>query len=200
MLTRLLIAGRALVNGPRDQTPLDPGAVRCILTSEVTRLGDVLTTIPALRHLRSAFPDARIVCVTDRRFVSLLKACNIDVEVLGVSATDTIAGLSSAIRTARRYKPDLALSLSPAKRNAAITLASGAPAVAGYFRPLKQAAQHLFRSDVEAQGFALPHSSAYESEHLENRALHVVGALTGYPEAPGPENLPVSGSPATGPR
>ena len=77
MLTRLFIAGRAIANGTRSQIPLDLRTVRCVLTSELTRLGDVLTTIPALRHLRSILPHARIVSIVDERFVALLQACDV---------------------------------------------------------------------------------------------------------------------------
>ncbi len=181
IVPRLLIAGRALRNHTRNQEPLDPHAVRSILTCEVTRLGDVLTTIPALRHLRSMFPHARILSVVDERYATLLDACETGVDFAGVSGSDTIAGLLSSVRTARRFASDLALSLTPAKRNVAITLASGAPKVAGYLHPLERQAQHLHEFPVEAQGFALAQNAAYGSEHIEQRALHVAEALLGQP-------------------
>jgi len=181
MATRLLIAGRELFNRSRNQTPLDPGAIKCIVTCEVTRLGDVLSTIPALRHLRALFPQARILSVVDTRYESLLEACEVGVESVGVSGSETIAGLLSSVRRTRRFSPDLALSFSPARRNVAITLGSGASKVAGYLHPLEHQAQHLHGFPVEAQGFALARPAVYESEQIEQRSLHVVEALLGVP-------------------
>jgi|GEM_PF-1120364 len=184
MAIRLLLAGRALFSRSRNQTPLDPAAIACILACEVTRLGDVLNTIAALRHLRTVFSRARLLTIVDERYAPLLEACDTGVEFVGVSGSDTRVGLLAAIRTARRYRPDLALSLSPARRNVVIALASGAPKVVGYLHALHHHAQHLHTFPVEAEGFALAQPGEYRSEHIERRSLHVAEALTGTPAPP----------------
>jgi ADP-heptose:LPS heptosyltransferase len=181
MFSRLLKAGGAMFKRTRNQTPLDPGAIRCIVTCELTRLGDVLTTIPALRHLRELFPKAHTISLVDERIVTLLDACDLGIEFVGVPRSDTIAGLLSAIRTVRKRKPDLVLSMSPARRNVAVTLASGAPKLAGYLRSTKHVAQHLHRFQVEVRGFTLANPGWYEADHLEQRAMRVAGALSERP-------------------
>jgi ADP-heptose:LPS heptosyltransferase len=97
-----------------------------ILVVELTRLGDVISTIPALGRLRSAFAEAQITCIVQEQYAPLLRALDIGLEAAGLRGTQTLVGLGRGIRKVRRIHADLACSMSPAKRNAILTLGSGA--------------------------------------------------------------------------
>lgn len=96
---------------PRDDglERLRPGSVRCILLISSTALGDSVLSTAAFVPLRARFPDARLVALIYRQYVSLFRHCpELDVVV------PFHGGYSRFLRTAlalRRFRPDLALVL-----------------------------------------------------------------------------------------
>jgi len=102
-----------------------------------------------------------------------------------MAASATSRGFWQAISAARRLKPDLACSLSPAKRNAVLVLASGARAVAGYFLNVNTHIPYLVQTPVEAYGIRLEQAETYGREHLALRAAKVFRALGAPQHKPG---------------
>ena len=58
-----------------DHPRLSPESVRELLVLRPGGLGDVVRAVPALRHLRVTFPDARISVVADEPGRALLQGC-----------------------------------------------------------------------------------------------------------------------------
>ena len=86
-----------------------------------------------------------------------------------------------AIRHAREFKADLACSLSPARRNATLALASGAKAVAGYFANPDIRLPYMGSTPVEAFGIRLEKAETYGRENIALRAAKVFRALGAAP-------------------
>ncbi len=157
--------------------------MRSIHIVELTRLGDVICMIPALGRLRSAFPEAQMTCVVQEQYAPLLQALDINLQTIGFKGTQTFVGLARGIGKLRRIHADLACSMSPAKRNALLTLGSGAPVKAGYLRYLNAQIQYLHESPVYVLGRKAAARVTYGREHLSLRAMKVCDAL-GVPGAP----------------
>ena len=157
--------------------------MRSILIVELTRLGDVVCMIPALGRLRNAFPEAQITCVVQEQYASLLQALDINLQAVGCEGTQTFVGFGRGLGKARRIRADLACSMSPAKRNAILTLGSRAPVKAGYLRYVNAQVQYLDKSPVYVTGRKTAAKVSYGREHLSLRAMKVCDAL-GIPDAP----------------
>jgi heptosyltransferase-3 len=157
--------------------PLDRTAVHSVALAEMTRLGDVLTTIPALRLFRKTFPSARITLFVQSPYDRLLRALSLDIEVSGLAMSETVLGLLKGLRLVRACKPDLACSLSPAKRNAVLVLGSGATSRAGYLQSLNNPIQYLEESPINGLGVGIDRGLAYGKMHLSERSLLVCRSL-----------------------
>ncbi|MEK7671312.1 MAG: hypothetical protein AAB344_03735, partial [Bacteroidota bacterium] len=93
-----------------------------MLVVELTRLGDVITMLPAMRLLAQHFPHATIHLLVDEQYASLLRSIGLPCEVHGVVEPESVGGFLQAVAFARKLKVEIALSMSPPKRNAAVTL------------------------------------------------------------------------------
>jgi ADP-heptose:LPS heptosyltransferase len=149
---------------------------------ELTRLGDVLCTLPALSRMRGAHPQAQITCVIQEPYAQLVQALNLDLRTIGLARTETLTGLFRGLREVRRVNADLVCSMSPAKRNAILALGSKAPRKAGYLRYLNARIQYLHNSPVHVIGAKPAARVSYGREHLSLRAMKVCDAL-GIPES-----------------
>lgn len=67
-------AGRALAGGPTDRCAPRDGSVRRILVVRVDLLGDVVLSLPAVRALKRAYPEAQIDMLVLRSTASVLQA------------------------------------------------------------------------------------------------------------------------------
>ncbi len=161
--------------------------MRSILVVELTRLGDVICMIPALARLRSAFPKAEITCVVQSQYAELVESLDLNMRAVGLDATRSLSGFLPALRAVRRVRADLACSMSPAKRNALLTIGCRAPVKAGYLRFLNAQIQYLHRSPVSVWGQKAATETSYGREHLTMRALKVCDALG----LPGTPSLPL---------
>lgn len=126
----LLSAGLgALLSSPRPEAPLEPASVRRVLAvRQDARLGNLLLLTPALRLLKSAFPNARVDVLLSDRYGDAL-AFNPCVE--RVLTSRSLAKLRGrGYELALDFSPHHAYSLS----SAAWTAFSGAPRRIGYDR------------------------------------------------------------------
>lgn len=152
-------------------------SVKSVVVVELTRLGDVITMIPAQRLLVERFPQARFCLVVEERYAAFLRAMNIPGEVMGVKRPDRVVGFLRAVKLVRMRKADLVLSMSPPKRNAAVALASGAPRIAGYLTYMDSLTPYLESTPIESFGCVLERPASYGRKNIEERSLTVCTAL-----------------------
>jgi heptosyltransferase-3 len=177
VLSRFLICLLRRFAGRIRKRPLRADDVRSILIVELTRLGDVVSAIPAIHLLKSHFTNATVHLLVDRSFVTLLKGIDLDVQVHGVTDLHTKTGLWMGVNSARSIRPDLAISMSPPRRNAVVCLASGAPAKVGYLTHVNTLTPYLLTTPVESFGCALEAQVSYGSERIAERGLKICKAF-----------------------
>ena len=154
-----------------------PQGVRTLAAVELTRLGDFISILSALRALREHFPASHIHVVTNIAHVPLLALCEGGIETIGVRRANSVIGLLDALRSLRRSKPELVFSMSPSNRNAALALASGAPFIAGYLRPAESMTPFLDVTPVESIGLSDTPRLTFSSESIHDRAWKVLETL-----------------------
>lgn len=181
MFLRILIFLLRLKGRLRRNRALDPASIRSILIVELTRLGDVLSALPAVEAIIRFFPDARVTLVVGEQYTHLIRAFGLPCDVKGMTQTESVGGFLRAVGLLRAKRFDLAISLSPPKRNAAMTLASRSLRRAGYLSYSHTMTPYLETTPVESFGFPLHRSTAYGRENIGLRSLKVTEAL-GIPE------------------
>ncbi len=137
----------------------------------------MLTMLPAARLLAERFPSATIHLLVDARYESFLRNIDLRCVVHGVERPESLKGFVRAVASVRQLKVDLALSMSPPKRNAAIALTSGAPRKAGYLSYVHTLTPYLELTPIESYGCVLPRTEFYGLENIEERSLKVCKAL-----------------------
>ncbi len=177
MLLRVLISLLRLKGSLRKKRSLDPECIKSILVVELTRLGDVVTMLPAVRLLAHQFPMAKIRILADERYAVFLRSTNLPCSVSGVVNPETSAGFLSAVAFVRTQNVDLAISMSPPKRNAAVTLASGALRKVGYLAFSDTLTPYLGSHLIESYGCVLDRELRYGRENIEQRSLRICAAL-----------------------
>ncbi len=181
MFLRILIFLLRIKGRLRRNRAVDPSAIRSILIVELTRLGDVISALPAVEAIIRFFPNARVTFVVGEQYTELVRAFGLSCDVRGLTQTDTIAGFLRAVAGLRTSRFDLAISLSPPKRNAATTLASWSLRRAGYLSYSHTMTPYLESTPVESFGFPLERKVSYGRENIGFRSLKVTEAL-GIPE------------------
>jgi ADP-heptose:LPS heptosyltransferase len=185
MIPSLLRAYVRFLRNRATRTEVSESGVDAILVVELTRLGDLICTFPALARLRAAYPDAKITCVVQDLYAPIVRALDLDVQTIGLTSTRTVVGFIRGIRAVRAARADLACSMSPAKRNAIMTLCTRAPVRAGYLSPIEAHVHYLQESPVEIVGRKVEAARSYSREHISMRASYVCDALgiPAHPEA-----------------
>lgn len=112
-MLRALIAWLRWKARRAQKSSFTPGVIKSIAIFELTRLGDLVTILPALRALRHQFPLTRIHIVVDVNYEPLIKLCEPEVNVVGVVDPSSVPGLIRALWIVRRLHPDLSCSMSP---------------------------------------------------------------------------------------
>lgn len=116
--------------------------IQRILLVRLSSLGDVIHTLPALRTLRQAFPNARITWVVEDKFKDVLHA-NPDLdEVLVVRTRDwrkqpnlaTLKEVKAFYRELRGRNFDLAIDIQGLIKTGVLAALSGAPLRVGFHR------------------------------------------------------------------
>ncbi|MEO8166751.1 MAG: glycosyltransferase family 9 protein [bacterium] len=177
MFLQALIIFLRLKGSLRRKRSLDDETVRSVLIVELTRLGDVITMIPAVYLLARRFRNATLHLLVDRRYAAFLANVGLPCEVHGVERFENVSDFFKTVGAVRKLKVDLTLSMSPPKRNAAITLMSGAHRKAGYLTYVDTLTPYLELTAVESFGCNLVSRQSYSNENIEERALKVCRAL-----------------------
>ena len=158
---------------------LNPTRVQVVAAIELTRLGDTLSAVPAIRGLKRLFPHAMIHLVVDSAHAPLLDAMQLGVQVLGVRKPTSAGSLFRTARYLRGLRPDVAASLSPSKRNAFLALSSGSKMRAGYLSHVDTLTPHLEVTPVEGFGFVPVARISYGREGIHDRSAKVLTVMGG---------------------
>lgn len=156
---------------------IDSRSVRSVALIELTRLGDVISSVPAIRAIARHCRDAQVNLVVRDTYSSFLAAALDKVFVHGVKQVSGAEALVCAIDAVRRLEPDLACSLGPGKANAIVTLTSGAPMIAGFLEGNRSATPFMRSNPVETIGIAPERHETYANEPLAARARKVCAVL-----------------------
>ncbi len=177
MVTKATIAFLRFLAGRVSRTELRPESVSSILLVELSRLGDVITVLTSIPHLKQVFPSARIILVTDQKYTGFVSSVDSGIEAKGFANTDTPAGLRVATQWARTFPADVSCSMSPGKRNAIVALSGKAKRKVGYLAYVDTHTPFLSSRSVEAYGIAVKENLSFSLESISERPLKVLKAL-----------------------
>ncbi len=112
-----------------------------VLVLRTDQLGDVVSSVPAMRRLRTLLPDARLVGLFTSANVDLVRTLGVFDELIVINFPDEKVVQRKRVMTAEDqealreklhgYNFDLALDLAPAVESRPLLLLSGAPFLAG---------------------------------------------------------------------
>ena len=103
---------------------IDIKGVESILLVRLFALGDIVLTLPLVRQIRKAFPDAWIGYLVKERFAAALAGETGLDDVIALP--DRASGQLAAVRRIRKVKPDIAIDLLSTPRSALLTRVCGA--------------------------------------------------------------------------
>ncbi len=174
----------------RKPAPPTPGGNGrdSVLLVELTRLGDVLTALPAVNAIRRAYPQADVHWIVRETYVGFLRLVNPGITIHGISESSSLLAIIQALRISRQTPWSLTCSLGPGRLNGIVALLSGANAVAGFLECSGSKTPFLRANAVSALGLGSPRHVMYAKEPLAGRSLKVCEVL-GIPMTPGVESF-----------
>lgn len=177
MLQKLTIGLLRYFSSRRKIGDLQPSWIKTIVVVELTRLGDVLAILPFLERLHHRFPNARIRVLVSQAYLPLLASFESGLQFIGIDGPGTLRGLVHALREVRDQPADLAVSMSPPRRNVLVALASDSRFTVGYLSHLDSLTPFLESTQVESFGFKLPVETVYGRENIYERPAKILMAL-----------------------
>ncbi len=164
-----------------------------ILIVKLGAIGDIIHTLPTLHALRTAFPDASISWVAERRSAEILRdnpmlASLIEVDTRSLRGGKVIEKMlievAGQIKDLRRHKFDVALDFQALLKSGVITRASGAKVRWGFSREdLREPAARVFYTNTAKA----PHRS-----HIIRRNLALAEAALDFELPNEPFKFPIS--------
>jgi 3-deoxy-D-manno-octulosonic-acid transferase/heptosyltransferase-1 len=177
LVQRALIGSLRYVCSLRRRESFHPSAIKTILVVELTHLGDVIAMLPFLERLQISFPNASIRVLMNQHYISLFNALDMKFEFVGADYPETTTGLAKAVQLVRSMPVDLAISMSPPRRNALVTLASDSRFKVGYLSYLDSLTPFLTSTPVEAFGFVPSIMAAYARANIYERPDRILATL-----------------------
>jgi ADP-heptose:LPS heptosyltransferase len=170
-----------------------PTAPRTILVQRVDQLGDLVASVPAIRHLRALFPAARLVGLLSPANAPLGRTLGLFDDVVVADCPEDAQGRRAMTfdaqnllrETLQPYRFDLAIDLCESGWSRPLLLLSGAPFLYGF-----QTAEAPWLS-ADATGVSHDPVNMHENASHSARLLGLVswlGAILGHPDAPVPRN------------
>ncbi len=135
-------------------------APRRILIKAVNWLGDVVMTLPAMRAIRRAFPDAHLAVLIKKELASFFDGAQWVDEVIPYSVAGGLGGLNDRrkiVGTVRSRHFDLAVLMPNSFESALWVTAAGVPRRAGY--------------SIDARGAMLTHKAAPPRDALDGHQI-----------------------------
>ena len=173
----MLIAVLRLLSSEGARGEIRHDDIRSLLIVELSRLGDVISMLPAIGALKVGFPHATVHLLIDESYGTLIRNLQLDVVVHPIPKSDSANGLVQAILNARRIGEDLAINLSPSKRNAIPVLASTSRFKVGYFSHMNSLTPFLLQTKVESFGCTLKSEEIYGRENISERGWKVCRSI-----------------------
>ena len=163
-----------VVNAP----DLEADKVRNILVLELAKIGDLISTIPALWVVRQNFNQARITVLCQNIPGRLLELSGIKLEFMRIErGFKDILFLLSTVRAIRRKNFDLLFIPSPSAIHWILACLSGIKTRLGYLVPLTSKTPFLYEIPVASRGFKLHHKEKFVGDNLVERALRPLWAI-----------------------
>ncbi|HET9698838.1 MAG TPA: lipopolysaccharide heptosyltransferase I [Terriglobales bacterium] len=148
------IAGESRLGAaaPHKQSP------KKILIVRLGAMGDIVHALPAVVALKSAFPNAQIGWVVERRWSDLLahgalvdRLHEVDTRRWRRNLWGTRHETRAAIRELRKERYDFAVDFQGAMKSAVLALLSGAPTRFGFAHPWEKAASLFYTHTIETK-------------------------------------------------
>ncbi|MDI6804828.1 MAG: glycosyltransferase family 9 protein [Bacteroidota bacterium] len=171
-------------NSFNHNTKFEKSSIKNILLIELSRMGDVVAMIPALKCLMYNFPDCNISIAVDKNYTGIFSFFNAsgllngaNIKLISNDKTDTINGLRSAEAALQDQRFDLVCSMSPSFRNAFLILRLKAVYKVGFFRANSLYTPFLENNLIEAYGISNFSSISFKNENIEERGIKICDAL-----------------------
>lgn len=177
MFLRILIGLLRFRGKMRKEKNLHYDQIRSILIVELTRMGDVIAMLPSINLLSKYFPSAKVHLLINDQYKLFLQSIGLSCEVHGILRPESAPGFLRSVAFVRRLRVDLALSMSPPKRNAAVTLMSGAERKVGYLTYVDSLTPYLKSTRIEGFGCSISEPGSYARENIQERSRKVCNAL-----------------------
>lgn len=161
----------------RRRGRLQREAVTAVYLAELTGLGDLAVALSVLPPLRGHFPSASFHLLVDARHAALVEALLPSLRAIPVRNARSGWSILGAVRSVEPPRNALALSVSPARRNAAAALLLGTSGAAGYLAYRDTLTPFLESTEVEGYGIRLASSERYGKENIYERPRKVLRAL-----------------------
>lgn len=161
-------------SAPARQPPLSPAPAH-VLVKEVNWLGDLVMTLPALRAVRRAFPQATLAVLVRQELASFFDGTRWVDEVIGYRIRRTLAGVADRRRLVadlRRRRFDLAILFPRSFESALWTALARVPRRVGYVADRRGV---LLTHKAERDAAVLQQHQVHDYLHLLRATLGIVG-------------------------
>ncbi len=157
--------------------PLRKENVKQILVIELTKLGDLVSTLPLLTSLKESFPHATIAVMVQPNHEKLLSLVPGISDTLSSPLSQHLWSILQSVNLVRRQKFDLVISASPSLRHGMLVLLSGAKYKFGYLEYSQAKVVHLQPHRIRSVGFQLPQKVPQPPSNLTERPSQLCEAL-----------------------
>lgn len=171
-------------NSFNHKSTFKKSAIKNVLIIELSRMGDVVAILPAIKCLMYNLPNSKFNIFVNKNYTSIFSFFAAsgffngnNVNLIPAERTDEINGLIESERILRNQHFDLICSMSPSFRNAFLTLRLKAPYKVGFFRANSLFTPFLENNLIEAYGISNFSSISFKNENIEERGKKICAAL-----------------------
>ena len=157
--------------------PLRKENVKQILVIELTKLGDLVSTLPLFTSLKESFPLATIAAMVQPNHEKLLSLVPEIRAALSSPLSQHLWSILQSVNLVRRGKFDLVISASPSVRHGILVLLSGAKYKFGYLDFSQAKVVHLQPHRIRSVGFRMPQEVTRSPSNLAERPSQLCEAL-----------------------
>jgi ADP-heptose:LPS heptosyltransferase len=151
--------------------------IKNVLFIELSKLGDVVTLLPAIRCFEHNMPNARLHFAIDARYKTIIKTFISRAVVHPLEKTDSYSGILTAVNSLLDKRFDLICSMSPSLRNAFLSFRLNGKFKLGYFDSYSVYTPFLFKNHIQSYGIPKIHPQSFYRENIEERGLKICNAL-----------------------
>ncbi len=156
---------------------IDKTTVKNILFAELSRMGDLISILPAVNRIKAHFSDAKLCFAINKNYSGIIEAFFPDAVVFKFENSDTIRGLISGMKLMKKFHFDLICSMSQSYRNAYVSLRLNSPYKVGFFESYSSYTPFLHRNHIKTIGFSNSSSELIYNENIINRGIKICKLL-----------------------